>query len=76
VNLSGAPWRTSSYSGGNGGQCVEVTAISSPDSPERLCVVRDSKNPEGPVLAFSPGQWRAFARRVKARTLGLAGTQG
>jgi hypothetical protein len=27
VDLSSAAWRTSSYSGGNGGQCVEVAAI-------------------------------------------------
>jgi hypothetical protein len=72
VDLSGAAWRTSSYSGGNGGQCVEVAAIISPDKPERLCVVRDSKNPEGPVLAFSPGQWRIFADSIRAERFGLA----
>jgi hypothetical protein len=63
----------SSYSGGNGGQCVEVAAITThPDSPEPICAVRDSKDPEGPVLAFSPGHWRTFAGRVKAGTSGLA----
>jgi hypothetical protein len=73
VDLSGAAWRKSSYSGGNGGQCVEVAAITThTDTPEPLCAVRDSANPGGPVLAFSPGQWRAFAGRVKAGTLRLA----
>jgi hypothetical protein len=73
VDLSGAAWRTSSYSGGNGGQCVEVAAIITHlHSPETVCAVRDSKNPEGPVLAFSPGQWRTFAGRVKAGTFRLA----
>jgi hypothetical protein len=31
-----------------------------------IVAVRDSKDPGGPVLVFSPGQWRAFAARVKA----------
>ena len=73
MDLSGAAWRKSSYSGGNGGQCVEVATITThPDTPETLCAVRDSKNPEGPVLSFSPGQWRAFAGRVKAGWFRLA----
>jgi len=72
VDLSGAAWRTSSYSGGNGGQCVEVATTTHPDNPETICAVRDSKNPEGPVLAFSPGQWRTFAGRVKAGRFRLA----
>jgi hypothetical protein len=72
VDLSSAAWRKSSYSGGNGGQCVEVATTSQQDSPELLCAVRDSNNSEGPVLAFSPGQWRTFAGRVKAGTFGLA----
>ena len=71
MDLSGAAWRKSSYSGGNGGQCVEVAAITThPDSPEPICAVRDSTNPDGPVLAFSPGQWRTFAGRVKTGTSG------
>jgi hypothetical protein len=66
VDLSGAAWRTSSYSGGNGGQCVQVTATSTRHStPAALCVVRDSRNPDGPVLAFGPGQWRRFTAEVK-----------
>ena len=64
MNLSGAAWRTSSYSGGNGGQCVEVAAITS--HLESICAVRDSKNPEGPALTFSPAQWRTFTATVKA----------
>jgi hypothetical protein len=73
VDLSDAAWRTSSYSGGNGGQCVEVAAIISRHSgPAGLCAVRDSKNPGGPVLAFSPRQWRLFTAGVKAGRVGLA----
>jgi hypothetical protein len=73
VDLNDAAWRKSSYSGGNGGQCVEVTAITSPQrGPAGLCAVRDSKDPDGPVLAFSPGQWRLFTIGVKAGRSGLA----
>jgi len=46
-------WRTSSYSGTNG-NCVQVAP-----APNRV-LVRDSKNPEGLVLALPPTAWRAF----------------
>jgi hypothetical protein len=73
VDLSGAAWRKSTYSGGNGGQCVEVATITShPDSPETIYAVRDSKDPEGPLLVFCPGQWRRFTGQVKAGGFGLA----
>ncbi|MET7390022.1 DUF397 domain-containing protein [Streptomyces sp. NPDC005529] len=47
-------WIKSSFSGGEGGECVEVAA-----SP-RAVRVRDSKDPRGPQLALSPGSWSAF----------------
>ena len=60
-------WRTSSYSSGNGGECVEVA------SPEGAVAIRDTKqNGTGPVLRFSPGAWRRFAGQVK-RSLASAG---
>jgi len=73
VDLGNAAWRKSSYSGGNGGQCVEVATVNSRQSePTGLCAVRDSKNPNGPVLAFSPGKWRLFTTEVKAGRSGRA----
>ncbi len=27
--------------------------------------LRDSKNPDGPKLIFTPDEWRAFTERVK-----------
>ncbi|WP_256090339.1 DUF397 domain-containing protein, partial [Actinacidiphila rubida] len=39
-------WRKSTHSGTNGGDCVEVAAC-----PQTVHV-RDSKDPEGPVLTF------------------------
>ena len=53
-------WRKSSYSGNNGGNCVEV------GDAAHVIAVRDSKDPHGPVLAFSPQTWRRFAAQVKA----------
>lgn len=54
-----ATWRKSSYSGSNGGQCVEVAA------PVHV-LVRDTKDREGAVLVFGPDAWREFAAKVKA----------
>jgi hypothetical protein len=60
MDLTDASWRKSSWSGNNGGNCVEVAA----NLPGAVAV-RDSKDPEGPVLAFAPAQWRAFAAAVR-----------
>lgn len=51
-------WRKSSYSGGNGGSCVEVA-----NADEVL--VRDTTDRSGPVLRFTPDAWRRFAVQVK-----------
>jgi hypothetical protein len=53
-------WRKSSYSGSGGGECVEVAAC--PDTVH----VRDSKDPEGPALAFSAAAWTAFLEYAAA----------
>jgi hypothetical protein len=52
-------WRTSSYSGTQGGNCVEVG-----QGPAAV-MVRDTQDRTGPVLRFSPGAWRRFASQVK-----------
>ena len=54
-------WRKSSYSGGNGGDCVEVAA-----SPPAAVAVRDSKDPDGPKLTFTPQDWAAFTAALRA----------
>ena len=51
---SGPYWIKSSFSFANG-NCVEVAALS-----DGKTGVRDSRDPEGPVLEFAPGAWRAF----------------
>ena len=53
-------WRTSSYSGNNGGNCVEVGTAA------QVIAVRDTKqHGAGPVLRFSPVAWRRFADQVR-----------
>ncbi|MET8052259.1 DUF397 domain-containing protein [Streptosporangium sp. NPDC005286] len=68
-------WRKSSRSG-NGSNCVEValadnaSAEAEPTADvERLSLVRDSKNPEGSVLAFTPGEWDALITGIKRGSL-------
>jgi hypothetical protein len=53
-DLSDAVWRKSSYSSGNG-QCVEIATL-----PDSTRAVRDSKDPDGPVLRFTEAEWTAF----------------
>lgn len=53
-------WRKSSYSNQDGGACVEVS-----DDLTRIVPVRDSKNPQGPVLAFPASGWLAFVSRLR-----------
>lgn len=57
-------WRKSSYSGGNGGNCIEV---GTPAEAGRV-LVRDTVDRQGPVLAFNQETWRYFADQVKADT--------
>jgi hypothetical protein len=47
-------WIKSSYSTGEGPDCVEIASI--PGTVR----VRDSKDKQGPQLAFSPEEWTAF----------------
>jgi hypothetical protein len=51
-------WRKASYSGTNGGNCVEV-------ANRRNVLVRDSKDKDGAHLAVLPAQWRALTRRIQ-----------
>jgi Domain of unknown function (DUF397) len=53
------PWRKSTRSGG-ADNCVEVAT-----STDRHIGVRDSKNPDGGILVFSPGEWSAFVEGVR-----------
>jgi len=65
MDLSRVTWRKSRRSG-NGSNCVEVAVVDAARTEdERLFLVRDSKNPEGAILAFPPAEWDAFISGVK-----------
>jgi hypothetical protein len=51
-------WRK--RSNGSGGNCVEVT-----DLPDGGMAIRDSKDPNGPILFFTPGERDSFVLGVK-----------
>lgn len=60
-DLSTATWRKSSYSNANGGSCVEVA-----DDYPGAVPVRDSKDPQGPTLTFTPTAWTAFISSIQS----------
>ncbi|MGH3769639.1 MAG: DUF397 domain-containing protein [Pseudonocardiaceae bacterium] len=61
MDIDRAAWRTSSYSNGSGGACVEVA-----DLAGGCHAVRDSKDRSGPALTFSTAEWAAFTAGVRA----------
>jgi len=61
--MSELAWFKSSYSGNEGGECIEVAT-----SVARVHV-RDSKDPEGPALAFSNDAWASFVAFARIRTV-------
>jgi uncharacterized protein DUF397 len=80
MDLTGVSWRKSSYSGGNGGDCVEVAEVwrkssysggNGGDCVEvartlpAAVAVRDSKDPDGPKLIFTPADWAAFTETIR-----------
>ena len=60
MDVTAVGWRKSSYSGDNGGTCVEVGTTSP------AVAVRDSKHPDGLQLAFTAGTWKTFTEHLKA----------
>ncbi|MFB7354438.1 DUF397 domain-containing protein [Streptomyces gardneri] len=58
-DLNNAHWFKSSYSNGEGGECVEVSYDFTGVVP-----VRDSKNPTGPALLVPAAAWSAFVTGI------------
>ncbi|QES55277.1 DUF397 domain-containing protein [Streptomyces venezuelae] len=76
--LSTATWHKSSYSGGDGGECLEMATwrkstysggsggdcLEVADGHPDLVPVRDSKQPEGPHVVFHAQAWARFVRSL------------
>ncbi|MCE4948274.1 DUF397 domain-containing protein [Streptomyces albulus] len=62
IDLAAAAWVKSSYSGSDGGQCVE---ISPSFASAEVIPVRDSKVPQGPTLVFPADGWASFVSAVR-----------
>jgi len=65
MNKDRCIWVKSSYSGSQGGNCVEVAV-----GAQGQVLVRDTKNREGEILAFTAELWRDFASQLKAGRYG------
>ena len=52
-------WRKSSYSGADGGECVEVASTSG------TVMVRDTKDRDGSALSVPASAWRVFVARMR-----------
>jgi hypothetical protein len=59
IDLTNAQWRKSVRSGPNCDNCVEVAFV------DGATAVRNSKDPTGPVVIFTPGEWGAFIGGVR-----------
>ena len=59
MDMTSADWRKSSYSGANGGNCVEV------GNADTTIVVRDTKDRRGLVLSVPADAWREFTSTLK-----------
>jgi hypothetical protein len=53
--LAGVTWTKSTRSGPTGGNCVEVAFLPGGD-----VAMRNSRQPDGPALIFTPAEWAAF----------------
>jgi uncharacterized protein DUF397 len=62
MGMSGAPsieWRKSTLSSAQGGNCVELAGRNG------RIAIRDSKNPDGPILIFDAVAFGAFLERLR-----------
>ncbi|MFH8490759.1 DUF397 domain-containing protein [Streptomyces longisporoflavus] len=78
-DLSTAIWHKSTYSGPDGGNCLEMArwrkstysggsggdCLEVSDGHPAIVPVRDSKNPTGPKLVFRAASWSAFVANLK-----------
>jgi hypothetical protein len=61
MELTKANWRKSTYSGNNGGNCVEIAR-----NLPGVVAIRDSKDREGPALVVGPRAFAALIAGIRA----------
>lgn len=59
LSPAGPTWFKSSYSGSGTTECVEAAHLAD------ATAVRDSKNPDGPMLTFGRVTWTGFLAAVR-----------
>ena len=74
MDLTGATWRRASSSDGDPDEAsVEIAFVAgSKEGSEQVIAMRDSRQPDGPVLIFTPDEWEAFTAGVQDGEFDLA----
>jgi hypothetical protein len=77
MDLTGATWRKASSEDssehGTGEASVEIAVVpGSKEGSDQVIAMRDSRHPDGPVLIFTPDEWRAFTAGVQDGEFDLA----
>jgi Domain of unknown function (DUF397) len=73
MDLTGATWRKASSEDGGDEASVEIAFVpGSKEGSDQVIAMRDSRHPDGPVLIFTPDEWRAFTAGVQDGEFDLA----
>ena len=73
MDLTGATWRKASSEDGSDEASVEIAFVpGSKEGSDQVIAMRDSRHPDGPVLIFTPDEWRAFTAGVQDGEFDLA----
>ncbi|MGW2919556.1 DUF397 domain-containing protein [Streptomyces angustmyceticus] len=67
AHISEADWQSSTYSQSNGGECIQWAPTYA--AAHGVVPVRDSKDPQGPSIAFSASEWANFVTFAKGQTV-------
>lgn len=73
ADLTGAVWQKAASTGAADEPCVEIAIVPGiKEGSDQVIAMRDSRSPAGPVLLFTPDEWRAFTAGVRDGEFDLA----
>ena len=73
MDLTGAHWRRASSSEDSDEASVEIAFVAgSKEGSDEVIAMRNSRQPDGPVLIFTPDEWQAFTAGVQDGEFDLA----